>query len=40
MEVIHRICAGPDVHKDSVVSVRTMTGKKIENEVRTYKTIT
>ena len=41
MEVIHRLCAGMDVHKDSVVvCVRKMTGKKIERETRTFGTTT
>lgn len=41
MEVIHRICAGMDVHKDSVVvCVRKMTGNKVERELQTFGTMT
>lgn len=37
MEVIHRLCAGMDVHKDTVVvCLRKMKGKKIEREVRSF----
>ena len=41
MQVIHRVCAGMDVHKDSVVvCVRKMTGKKIERETKSWATTT
>lgn len=41
MEVMHRICAGMDVHKDSVVvCVRSMKGSKVDREVRTFSTMT
>jgi transposase len=37
MEVLHRKCAGLDVHKDSVVAcVRSMTGHKVTREVETF----
>lgn len=37
MEVLHRKCAGLDVHKDTVVAcARTMTGHKITREVETF----
>jgi len=41
MDVIHRLCAGMDVHKRSiVVCVRSMRGKKIERETRSFETTT
>lgn len=41
MEVMHKICAGMDVHKDSVVvCVRSMKGSKVDREVRTFGTKT
>lgn len=41
MDVLHRSCAGLDVHKNSVVAcVRKMKGRKILREVRTYGTTT
>ena len=41
MEVLHRKCAGLDVHKDSVVAcARTMTGHKVTREVETFGTTT
>lgn len=37
MEVLHRKCAGLDVHKDTVVAcARTMTGQKVTREVETF----
>lgn len=37
MEVLHRKCAGLDVHKDSVVAcLRSMTGHKVTREVETF----
>jgi transposase len=37
MEVLHRKCAGLDVHKDTVVAcARTMTGHKVTREVETF----
>jgi transposase len=41
MDVLHRRCAGLDVHKESVVAcVRTVKGSKVEREVRTFGTTT
>ena len=41
MEVLHRSCAGLDVHKASVVAcVRKMKGRKVLREVRTFGTTT
>lgn len=41
MEVLHRKCAGLDVHKDTVVAcARSMTGSKVVREVETFKTTT
>jgi transposase len=41
MEVLHPICAGLDVHKETVVAcVRHMTGGKVKTEVRTFATTT
>ncbi len=41
MEVMHKTCAGMDVHKDSiVVCVRSMKGSKVDREVRTFGTKT
>lgn len=41
MEVVHRRCAGLDVHKQSVVAcVRVVEGGKITREVRTFATTT
>ena len=37
MEVLHRKCAGLDVHKDTVVAcVRSMTGHKVTREIETF----
>ena len=37
MEVVHKICAGLDVHKESVVAcVRTVENGKVTREVRTF----
>lgn len=37
MEVLHRNCAGLDVHKDTVVAcVRLMTGHKVTREIETF----
>jgi len=41
MEVLHRHCAGLDVHKDSVVAcVRHMVDGDVKREVRSFKTTT
>lgn len=41
MEVLHPICAGLDVHKETVVAcVRRMTGGRVKTEVRTFSTMT
>jgi len=41
MEVVHPICAGLDVHKETVVAcVRHMNGGKVKTEVRTFATTT
>jgi transposase len=41
MEVVHRRCAGLDVHKESVVAcVRLVKDGQISREVRTYETTT
>ena len=41
MEVLHRCCAGLDVHQKSVVAcVRVQQGGKAEHEVRTFGTLT
>ena len=41
MEVLHPICAGLDVHKETVVAcVRHMSGGKVTTEVRTFATTT
>ena len=41
MEVVHRRCAGLDVHKESVVAcVRVVRDGQISREVRTYETTT
>lgn len=41
MEVVHPICAGLDVHKETVVAcVRHMSGGKVKTEVRTFATTT
>jgi len=41
MEVLHPICAGLDVHKETVVAgVRHMSGGKVKTEVRTFATTT
>jgi transposase len=41
MEVLHRHCAGLDVHKDTVVAcMRHMEGGAVKREVRTFKTTT
>jgi len=41
MEVLHPLCAGLDVHKDTVVAcVRHMTNGNVKREVCTYKTTT
>lgn len=41
MELLHERCAGLDVHKDTVVAcVRRVQGGQIEQEVRTFKTMT
>lgn len=41
MEVMHKTCAGMDVHKDSiVVCVRSMKGSKVDREVRVFGTKT
>lgn len=41
MEVIHPKCAGLDVHQKTVVAcVRTMTGREVAHEVRTFGTTT
>jgi len=41
MEVVHPICAGLDVHKETVVAcVRHMTVGKVKTEVRTFATTT
>ena len=41
MEVLHRHCAGLDVHKDTVVAcVRHMEGGTVRREVRSFKTTT
>jgi transposase len=41
MEVVHRRCAGLDVHKESVVAcVRLVRDGQISREVRTYETTT
>ena len=41
MEVMHKRVAGLDVHKDTVVAcVRSMSGKKVTRECRTFATTT
>jgi len=41
MEVLHPICAGLDVHKETVVAcVRHMSGGEVKSEVRTFATTT
>lgn len=41
MEVMHKTCAGMDVHKENiVVCVRSMKGSKVDREVRTFGTKT
>jgi transposase len=41
MEVVHSRCAGLDVHKETVVAcVRVMEGRQVQQEVRTFHTIT
>lgn len=41
MEVVHRRCAGLDVHKESVVAcVRIVQGREVKREVRTFGTTT
>ena len=41
MDVLHKHCAGLDVHKDSVVAcVRLADGAKVHREVRTFATTT
>jgi len=41
MEVLHPICAGLDVHKETVVAcVRHMSGGEVKSEVRTFSTTT
>lgn len=41
MEVLHPICAGLDVHKETVVAcVRRMSGGRVKTEVRTFSTMT
>ena len=37
MEVLHKVCAGIDVHKASVViCIRRVIGSKVAHEVRTF----
>jgi len=39
MEVLHSHCAGPDVHKDTVVAcVRHMVNATVKREVKTFGT--
>jgi transposase len=41
MEVMHEICAGLDVHKESVVAcIRTARGGQVSRETRTFRTET
>jgi len=41
MDVLHRRCAGLDVHKESVVvCMRSVKGSKVEREVKTFGTTT
>ncbi|HVT59426.1 MAG TPA: IS110 family transposase [Thermoanaerobaculia bacterium] len=41
MEVVHSRCAGLDVHKETVVAcVRVIEGRQVQQEVRTFHTIT
>jgi transposase len=41
MEVMHKRCAGLDVHKRVIVAcVRRTTGRKVERECRTFDTTT
>jgi transposase len=41
MDVLHRRCAGLDVHKETVVAcVRIVKGSKVEREVKTFGTTT
>ena len=41
METLHRICAGLDVHKKTVVAcVRIQHGREVKNTVRTFGTTT
>lgn len=41
MEVLHSRCAGLDVHKDTVVAcVRLAVGRKVDQQVRTFRTTT
>ena len=38
MEVIHKRCAGLDVHKDTVVvCVRRARGEEVQQEVRSFR---
>jgi hypothetical protein len=41
MELVHRRCAGLDVHKDTVVAcLRLVEGDTVRREVRTFRTMT
>lgn len=41
MDVLHRRCAGLDVHKESVVAcMRSVKGSKVEREIKTFGTTT
>lgn len=41
MEMLHQICAGLDVHKDTVVAcVRVQRGREVDNTIRTFGTTT
>jgi len=41
MEVVHKRCAGLDVHKDTVVAcIRRVEGETVHREVRTFATMT
>jgi transposase len=41
MDLLHPLCAGLDVHKDTVVAcLRRMRGGRVEREVRTFGTTT
>lgn len=40
MKVMHRCCAGLDVHKKTIVACRRIHGRKVEREIRQFATTT